>query len=641
MVILFQPDYQTMTTRQMDALVHYLSRGGTLVFADPIGIEATMNTPLRKLLPVSPLRVRKLDVLNAMTDLGGTRLTWEDGADFLEASPRGDGVTTLYEREFPIVRWRKYGLGTVGACMINPSLSEFKQSPNFDIMWKHLLHEGGQQSYASSQASLDVTNALDAMTGLEIPRPDQIRKLVIVYLVIILAFISVGILSRKRVFAWVTLAAAAGVSTIALFIYAERRSTHDSPRLATLIEFVATGTEEASGEQLASLYSKGELTTDIVGRDVDTRLRSVIPPQLPTEQRLRPVREATPAPNEKTKKDSKKKASNVPDSKDFVDRGRDQIVRDPVKVDMVDGVSRLPSMHLRAKASRFYSALYMDRRTPPESIPAVQWTAAGPAIAPWAPPADLVFTDAAFMCEYGSYPMLQKDGKLQLTPGKGGAQIRAKSRETAALQRFLETTAAPAPMIVFFADVREDPAASVPADFKVLGKRAIFFPVQQDLGGESMLVPHVRMRLLPGVDHARQLMTDGTWRKLQQNAKESTYRFYGFLPAGLSRLQVDSLDIRFVGENRGRNLTFSLAIEAADGALIEPTTRADDVYSFAGLAERGVFDVSDGHFGVVLKVATIKDVKGAMERMRVNAWQVREFSAAVRGTLPSQYQGRL
>ena len=635
-VVVFQPHFAAMTTRQFEALLDYVARGGALYFADPVGLLQADQTPLRDIVPVTPLQVRALEQLSALTAIGGVPMDFPGGVNFLESVPRGtDGLTTITHGDFPLVHLRRFGLGTVAAVAVNPSvhrLQEFAGGRNFAALWNHLLSFGGRAAYVSSSRSGAVTEALDTLTGIEIPRPPVIRVILALYLAVVLLFVVYGFGSKRHLQSWLLLGVVSVVTTGLIFVFARLRSGALHANTAAILDFAVGGTPEATGEQLVSLFAKGERVVQVGGANVDRRVRAFLPVSgKATSNALSRLTEEL------------LKGKPIYKAGQFVDRGKDEVMRDPLRVHQVEGVDRLEDLLLRAFAPRFYAGLYTFNDKPYPSLPQVTWGPTGPELAPWPLPPGLVVSDGVLLGEAGYYPLTLHARTCTLQPGGTTAELQAKSPEVAALRTFLTHANLATPLLALFADLTNDPTGGVPADFQVLGRRVYFVPVRQVLTRPALVLPRERIALAPYVTQARLLRQDDRWVTVSDRSGRS-YDFDGVLPPELGRLQVQRLALTFVADNRGRNLNFAAALLARDGdrkvaKTFAPTRRDGDTYLFEDLPFDQIVAPADGSFRFVISVQPIRPISDPIESQRVNAWVVRDLAAVVTGELPPTLSG--
>jgi hypothetical protein len=623
-IVFMRPDFDQMMTRQFNAILDYVARGGTLFFADPIGLMSTCDTPLRKLLPVTPLRIRDIDVVDGFTAIDGDVVIWPEGTPFLESVPLEDGITTLWQEDFPLVTWRRYGLGYVGMCAINTSLDPMKHCSNFNHLYNHILSFGGNFSHASSRGSQELSSALDVLTGIEIPKTEGIRLFLIVYFFVVVVVIVIGVVVRQRMLSWVVMSGLAIVATCLIFYAAAQRSSGLSNQTAATLRFTAAGTEDGSDERLVSLFSKQEKQVTVFAESVDTRVRSLLPPRAKQATRRR-----------------REKAGVAPaKTKSYATYGKAEAVRDPISVSQVGGRAALNNLFLRQSSPQFYAALEAVDAEPWTSLPAVSWTESGPRMEPWRMPVEGPIYSVFIVCENGIIPVTH-DGSNCLIDSSSSSMM-AVAPEIKALQRHLSATAAPAPCLAVVMDAGKG-VSELPEEFHLLGRQVHLVPVRQILS-PTVTIPREQVRIEFDDFSARRLRTYGEWNKIQQRRKEERYIITAYLPPALNRLQVDSFTVYLRTNNPGRNITFDCMlkrlddVEGADG-LPAAHEKGSDAFAFTGINTAEFVEPASGRLQFIVVTRTVREIKEPIAVLRANTWQVQELKASAAGTLEERLTG--
>jgi hypothetical protein len=86
-VAICRPEFSDMTAMQFAALDEYVHRGGTLLFLEPDGTLGAAGTPLCDLLPVRPLRTRRVEVLPEVDGWGEQFRSHQDAAGLAARLP--------------------------------------------------------------------------------------------------------------------------------------------------------------------------------------------------------------------------------------------------------------------------------------------------------------------------------------------------------------------------------------------------------------------------------------------------------------------------------------------------------------------------------------------------------------------------
>jgi hypothetical protein len=696
-----QPDWDTMTTRQFNAISDYAARGGTVLFADPVGLESASKTVLRKLLPVTVIGVRDIDYIDGIEPIDGHVVTWPAGTPFLESTLREEGIATLWQRDFPLVAWRRYGLGMVGACAVNPSLVEIRTSQNFNPMWNHLLANTGNFSHASRRGSAGLSSALDTLTGIEIPRSEGIRAFLVVYFAVVVVIILIGIFLRQHARAWIVMSCVALIATVLIFHHAARRSGSSELQTAAIINFVSPATVDRTSERLVSLFSKDARSVDIVCNSVDARIRALIPPRQHQQKKFArgPKLKADAAGDADDQKGEDKDSGNKGkknNRSEFVDFGKSEAVRDPISVSQINGRSVLPRLFLRHNAPRFYAALDATSGTSYSTLPTITWTAAGASMKPWEMPGDEAVVDAFIVCHNGVIPVNTSNQSFSIEPGKAD-KMMAPSSEILALQKHLVDTPSSAPLLAVVTEFSSQ-YPEIPDEFSLIGRTIHLIPVVQDLTGEQVHIPKQQIRINPSRGkRSKGLHRFGEWQSLQHRgvpvrsnpmaaAKDAagnwsdaalafaaehqlnpelaevqqpgnnggSVRVLGMkpafiavpasLPTGLSLLKADRLSVYFSVANRGGNLTFDVLLRHRNDPkgtrdLAARRIEGTSEYRFEGFDSASVIDPASGAFEFVIRIDARRKLTNPTEILRANSWKILELTASASGTLDEQHKG--
>ena len=259
-LIAVQPDFSLYTSEQFSALLQYVADGGLLIFADPEGALAAASTPLAELLPVQPLEIRTVPSPKHLPD--GKKQA--DGPSpheikFLNsvalADQPGGMFPSLYG--FPLLRERRYGLGTVRFLAFAPVQENFPGSQKTADYFIALLLSGPK-----SQPSLSgFRKPLDQLTGFAVPQAFVVRNILILYFALLLVILVLGFRWKRHVAAWGACTVAAAVLTAVLLIHVNR-TLGKRGALAAVLR-VENAQLPGTGRNYISLYSPGEVRTTV------------------------------------------------------------------------------------------------------------------------------------------------------------------------------------------------------------------------------------------------------------------------------------------------------------------------------------------------------------------------------------------
>lgn len=653
LLVIMRPDFEAMGVRRFDAVLDFAARGGTVLFADPKGIVEASRTPLQPMLPVIPMRFNAIDALHAAAVFDAPVPTWpEEGTTFLEAMPRGDGITTLEQEGLPVIRWGRYGLGRVGACMVNPSQRGIERAGAFDALWRHLLSFGQPSTFVTRTPNRPINRAMQEMTGIEIPSRVLIRRAAFGYFVLVLLGIGAGIATRRHAVAWSAVAAAALVATGVVFWYASARASGMDPRSAAILEFVAEGADTAAVESVISLFATSEQRADVESATPDNRIAALLPPPPKHSGIFGTVttspgrsRSGTGGNRNASRSEKRKGPASARSGAERVNRGSSEVIRDPLTVHSRDGRHRLEALVLRQNAPRFFTVMRSLRRPRASEIaPTMTWTETGLSMPRWPlPPPCIEATAAALVCRNGSFP-------VDVGPDGCSADIRGRDMldnpppEVAALRDALVACGTPSPALAVFSPLASTTSELLPEGYRAGGRTIHLFPVFQEIA-ETMHVPPEQISMHPTDRSTREVHANGAWQEVFQRAEQMDAAIDFRLPPGTALLQPRRITVDFVPDNRGRNIDFSLALRprgATDASGdIAPTRVGADRLRF-DVGDPGAFvDPSDGQFTIVLTARMRKSVLDPVQGLRLNTWRIQTFRVSADGRIDPRYTGRL
>ncbi|MCJ8328546.1 MAG: hypothetical protein MJH11_00965 [Lentisphaeria bacterium] len=629
LVIICQPDFSSMRSRQFNALLDYVNRGGTLLFAEPKGTLAAWNTPLRKLIPVTPLRIRKLEKITSLKDFKANEEVWPKGTDFLESLPR-HGRTVLKHDDFPVFQWSRYGSGRVGfsAFYISDRHLTKKNNPTFTALWRHVVSYRSNSKFVSSTENKKISMALDTITGIEIEPAEKIRKLIIVYMVIVLILAALGILLKKQSHCWGLMALIAVFMTGFIFQYSNKRMEKLGNANATIIEFKHESTEDASSEQLVSLIVSKEQKMDIYHDDMDYKMRA-----------LPPAKFSYNAKNFKRKLARGKKKSKMKNRRATfgdVERGKDEDFRDPMKLTYVDGKTQMLNVNMRNLKPHMFSTLrsYSPQNLSPQ-FATVKWALDGPQITAnnikFVKPKDIYL-----VCENGFF-VLELDGQ-KITIRKKTEAI--KTAEIKALRDYISSGNLSAPLIAVIRDTANSVDHSlIEKSYNIQARSISFYPVHETGLDEELSLPNQRISFKLKDVLSKQLISPlGDWLPVITN-HPTNYIIDAYLPAGFSRMQIKKLTLEFLADNRLHNLNYKFFVQNWQSEKkLQFSKIGEHLYSlevddYDQLKE--YIHPANGQLKVVISISQKTKVKDPVSAARMNKWTIRTINLAVSGKLKS------
>lgn len=254
-IVLYKPDFSKYSQEQFNMLRAHVANGGKLIFLTPDAILAAAETPLRDMLPVIPLSIRRVEDLPALrTFLPNLRGFPDGGMDFLVSLPCDRGVDVLQHEGMPLIRIRQFGLGTVETVHIpySEAFTKMNQAASEDFLLKLLARQGVIEDRQS------FVEMLDKLTGFAIPDFSRILHLILAYLGVFFAILILGFILNRAGTAWLICVLFAG---IALCVVLNMATKSFGERHSVLAEIAVKMTEPFPlCETYASCFSMTDQT---------------------------------------------------------------------------------------------------------------------------------------------------------------------------------------------------------------------------------------------------------------------------------------------------------------------------------------------------------------------------------------------
>ena len=631
-VIIGRPDFDAMTALQFRAISEYVHRGGTLIFISPAGTLAAADTPLRALLPVTPLRLRRVSELPALDEWcaqlpaqgsAGTaadespRLFLAEGLPFLASVPAGDGVTTLTHNEFPLCRWRRCGLGAVGFVAVNPCADAMRQNGVPGVVWAH-LQAWTRTPFLLSRpgSSTRLRRLLALLTGYRIPGAAAIVCLLATYAVLLLTVLAGGVLMKKYTAAWtgaVVLALAFTGGTVAVAL---QRAPDMPKRTATAVDVQAALGEYSGGHAGLSLFSDSDCRPTLRATHPDSLIRAFRPA---AAELRRTVGVAAPLITRKT-----------------------------------GGRATLPDFSVRALRPRMFGTVYNALAAPLPALPRVIYGDDPPRLEPWRLPTHVPAENAQAYLVFanGAYPVAVRDEQCIATSAATASDLLRLDSVTTGFQEFLASGALPTPCLVL-QHTWPSEAPRVPidfGDFTLRGRGLTVVPVIEEAGAGPVALPPPLIRVEPAGGFASLLRRRGQWQAIELRGSTQVFPFHVVPPPLCADLRLDEATVELEISNPGNNLTFDAALASpANTAYLTaepgrlwagacmPTRRADNTFHFSGPKLAELPTSLNGHLLLLLRGAQMEDLTRAdpMLRVRANKFKIVSIRAAVAGTMPA------
>jgi len=626
-LIFLIPNFDTFSDRQFRAVLDYVRQGGILIIAHPRAAVAMAGTPLAELLPVTPLRFRKITELPALKTLAPDFKGWGklQEVDFLETEAFGDGKNLLMQNEFPVFRWKRYGLGSVRFSAF--PLSEEVIGPTkvnnklLKIFFRH------QPLYNDVDYAL---SCLNEMTGFQVPGYGLVRGIFLIYFVILATVMIGGAYFRKTSLAWISASAIALLITVWVLQKAASGSSHQGGRLLAAVESSYPGIDGEAISGFYGIFSSVDTQLDLKGERCDNLL-AAIPPNC--------------------------SISRLGNFGLMGGGARPQ----PIEVNVNDAVSKISDLNISTNTSRQFAVVSSQSQgRGVAGTPAAEliFDDQGFKLLPWVIPSGLNIASAWLHLPNGIIPLVKKEGKLLYDPKRGGL-FQSDEIQTA-IQKNLQFNARhTAPHLVLMSKLT-DPVLALPENTFCNGRRLTFLPVQEVIPAGLIRIPG-EMIVLTSADSTTRLVMAGNeieFRGGTQTLIDYTFCFH--LPPVFADLQVEEITVDFSYMNQGGNVKAKPVLvkdRPAQVAVPEKKKRwkkknkwhqknktpdqgfeisgqetSPGRYVFKDIA--GVIDYADGAGRLRLKVQSKNPSLAATEKIRANKWTITKLRINVSGRMP-------
>jgi len=629
-VLAAAPDFDDMTAMQYTALVDFVQRGGTLIFLYPEGVLAAADTPLRELLPVTPLRVRLIEELPALDEWGRAyhaetqgrkgkeakaatpRATLADpeGIAFLESVPAGDGVTTLSHSEFPVCRWGRRGLGTVGVFAVDPGTKLIRDSACYVPIWNHLLTWARSPFVLCHPRNAETLPRLLALlTGFEIPDASLVQGLLVGYLSVLGLVLGAGFVLRKHTAAWIAATALGVVMTVGIFKVAAARNAKHAAQSVSIVDLAASTNRHLSGHTVMSMFSKKDCRPTLAESNPENCLR-VLPPL----SRL---------------------------------RGGQVTMASPLVVRRVGGVVTAPYVNIQALKPRIFSAVYNLPPTSVGTLPRLLFGDHPPRLTPWPLPdwAGKRGVRAYALYRNGFLRLNVKGGKcVGVDTASGMLRLDTLSSE---FEEFFASRLLPDPCLILLRPWTEKTGrlSLDLGDFEQRGYAVDLIPLVSEVpaAGRVMIPPEL-IEVRTASVYSRMAGRLGQWQGVLTRQKAQFLEFEALLPRFLADARIDEIQVDLEVSNPGENILFDAGL--TPGAIsvlpsgpglwkgaVKPGRRKGFSYGFTGLDEEQLVDRVTGRFVLLLRASQKREIEDIVESQRCNSWKITSLRVTAFGAV--------
>ena len=600
LVIIVQPDFSRYSSSTFSAILDYVYQGGNIIFADPIGTIEASKTPLSVLLPVVPLRIRKITTLAPLSKMVPEFKKFAGPVDFLESIPSGDGIDVLMDGDLPVFRWKKYGLGTCRFSAVPLLQDSFPDGKS----WLKVL----PIFFAHQSISNDVSTAvpaLDEMTGFTVPGIESVRNIFLVYFILMIIPLGLGIFLKRTGVAWILTACITILFSLYILKTASAGNSQQKGIFVSFIETCIPGVNASPGEGWYGIFSSSDTKMSIKAENEQTLLSAIPPPD------------------------------NIMAM--FQSRGiGGKTFSQPTEVKTVHALPEIVDLNLNANMSRQFYAAYSKTVVANFDLPELHYDKGASIFQPWKIAEKLKPYAAWLQFANGIIPLTVKDGIVDAD--KASEAVFSSDTTLKSVQNFIRTGWKHSSPALILVENSEKTMLGLPDNMIAHGKKLTVIPVKEVTLNRTITVPPQSILFTPGDTSTRLVMTGNAIKPSIVSRTDSEYVFRYQLPPLFSVIKPKKIELDFHYMNEGGNLVMTPAIfvghirnkKFIKKREIEGVRQADGRFIFEDVAD----SLESGTGFLALKVS-VKRINLPMgERLRANKWSLDKLLISVTGDMP-------
>lgn len=604
-IVIVRPDFSRYSADSYQAILDYVRQGGNIIFADPVGAMEAAKTPLSVLLPVIPLRIRKVTTLEPLSKMIPGFKEFRGPVDFLESVPSGDGVDLLKDGDLPLFRWKKFGLGTCRFSAI-PILQE---SFPKDEPWLKILRGYLAAQNISNDLSTAVP-ALDEMTGFSVPGLESVRKIFLIFFILILIPLSAGLYLKRTGLAWIVTGCITVLFSLYILKTAAAGHAHQKGIFISFIEAYVPGSTASPGEGWYGIFSSSDTKISIKARNEKTALSSIPPPD------------------------------NIMAMFNAGGGLSGSSFSQPTEVKNYNALPEIADLNLNANMSRQFYAAYDNTGTVNAPLPELHYDEAGFKFQPWKISGNIKPYAAWLQFVNGIVPLTIKNGVIEAETGSEA--VFASDTTLKSVQNFIKQGWKHSTPGLILVENSTETMLALPQNIIAHGKKISILPVREISTGNTVSVPAQSVIFTPGDTSTRLIMNGNEIKSELVSRSDSEYIFCYQLPPLFSEIKPKKIEIDFQYLNEGGNLTIVPAVfigKLEDKKFIlkrevKAASQKGGKFVFTDVAD----SINAGEGFVALKINLKRENLPMGERLRANKWSVENLGIKVTGDMPESVQ---
>ncbi len=642
-LIFLDLNFDNMNTAQFNALHEYVRTGGLLVFAYPESTLKAALTPIGDLIPVKPVRVRKVDEVKALSaivkDFKGVKL-----CDFLESTPAENSIVLIKDYGMPLVAYKKFGLGT--AMLISIPLSDDVYNDKSD--WKELARfvMSRQDLYNEERG---FSNCIDEMTGFTVPGTATVFKIIIVYFLLLATAFVAGHFLKRNISAWGVCILIATIMTLNILSKAKNAAKNNGT-IFSGVELTIPGDFSDNTTLYCGLFSDRNRQVTLKAPNTGSFISTILPrdysgiPRFNSEQASGGSRGGffSGSGMESTQQESSQNVQRV------------QLIVQ--RIDGIPELSDVPLQSLRLKQFKAKACLQTNLREP--ILPELVYLKSGYELKGWKSPDGLEPEFAFLAFQNGVLPVNVSGGQISFRNNESDKMFSTDVLSKQIMNAVHNGDRLPSPALLV-ATRMENPLMSLPEGFRCQGKKIMVYPVREKYSEDEILIGPEQISLTAG-NTSSKIIIDGNRLNSNQEGlySSSEYSIDFQVPPHFRLIKPSEIRIYFSFSNPGGNLILEprlvklealpdsknpqpkpLYAEFRPDQVVNGKTKNDGVFSFAGKEIGGIIDPITGKGRFLITVNEKNPLMDPVQRRRANALSITNLSVSVKGFINENLTG--
>ncbi len=598
-VVVLKPDFANYSARQFRAIIDYAKQGGIVIFADPESILEAAKTPLAEILPVNPVRIRKITQLSTISKIFPGFKDWGelDPVDFLESYPKENSIIWLKEGQFPVFSWRKTGFGEVRCSAVSLSGDILNKTNAWErIMIFFLDH---QQKFNDTRK---IMGCLDEMTGYTVPGVGVVKKVFFWYFLFLALLTASGLYFRKSK---ITFAASVLLSLIVtgwVFNLISSGAAKTSNMLVAAVEARYSLGDFRITDGYYGIFSRSDMIETFSADNENTKFSAIIQSG---------GRFAT-------------FGSMDDPSKGIMSKSQ----AEPIEVLSAYGVPKIYNLNIKSNTSRQVNAMITSRCTPrtDTSSPEITYSDKGFTLKDWQVPSDIKF-DNAFLAFPGKvFPLKVSGSTISYVPASGETYFNGDT-----IAMYIQEVIGSG-----FRNVKPGVAlvSRGEPDMKFgnagcQSRIVNFIPLLEKCETDKVYIGPESIVLSAGDTATKALIPCNSFIAPFSSQNAVDFKISFRLPPSFSLLVPEEVEITIDYLNDGGSIVIQPML-IANGKTIAADKKTDKKYVFTKDLDK-VINPYSGEGFIQLNINVSNAISTISEKLRANKWIMKEFSVGVKG----------